>query len=335
MKHLFLVHSHITDLVATQLVKEQGLSIIDVIFLLARNHQTKFPNSLEFPYTHYPIDSFKVNLLFWKSRSKVAELDSWIDSICNGQDFIFYTPQSGMNIFYLISSHPKCNGFAYIEEGLGSYKYFEQIKNKKKESWLRNLLYDLNFKKRAPSVKHFFDLNHPKYLGCYAIGKEAFPDLKNKIVLQLPFEQKDATSNYENVIVLGPYIEYGEVPQAAFLAAYQETIEWLIDKGIQSAHIKHHPAQDKLQSIEPINKINQRFLNQIKITTIEKNVVLENIALNTNANFYLVLGSIGIYADITGNKVYSFAHKIVAKDPTFQDYLDVVPDFYLKKINFI
>ena len=335
MKHLFLVHSHITDLVAQQVVIQKKLPSTEVVFLLSRKHQSAFPCQVEFPYTHYPQDSFGVSFLFWKNRLRVENLDEWLDELSKGEDFIFYTPQSGMNYFYLITSHVNCKGFAYIEEGLGSYKTFKEIASKKKPFWLRDRWYDLNFKNRAPSIKHFFDLRHKKYLGCFAISKHAFPDLEHKTVLKLPFKKQKFKEDYQHLIVLGPYVEYGEVGQAVFLASFRDLLDWMVKNKIQNAHIKHHPAQDNEQSIAPIDEILKSYQDQISVITMGAEVVLENIAINTSAQFYIVLGSIGIYADIAGNQVFSFAHKIVEKDPSFQRFLDPLPVFFKEKIKFI
>ncbi|MFK7810818.1 MAG: polysialyltransferase family glycosyltransferase [Saprospiraceae bacterium] len=334
MKYLFYIHSHITNLVAKQIVTEKQLPVVDCLFLLARNYKSDFENSIELPYTHYPVDSFGVEVLFWKNWAKINELDQWVKNKTDNQDYIFYTPQSGFNFFYLVVNHPKCKGFAYLEEGLCSYLEEKELRNPKKEFWLRDKWYELNYKGRSKSVKHFYDLKHTKYLGCFGISEYAFPGLPKKNKLNVPFVVKNSKEHYEHVVILGQYVEYGEMTQSTLIKVMDDLFQCLVEKGIKRIHLKFHPVQEEEQSIKPIKKIIKKYDTQITVDLLGQNVVLENIAFSTDANFYIVSSSVGIYASIAGNKVYCLAKKVAALEPVFQKKIDSFPGFFQAELDY-
>ncbi len=337
MKHLFLVHSNITDIVAQQIVKQYELPVEDVIFLLARNQHSNFKNKIKFPYSHFPIDSFKVSFFFWKNWRKLKNIDNWINELTAKQAFHFYTPQSGMNVFYLITSHPLCKGFSYIEEGLASYKRFKQIKNPKANSKLRDLLYYINFKGRSKSVKHFFDLDHPKLLDSYGLSELSFPDLKKKQIIEKPFKNNklNTKAEAENILILGPYIEFGEIKKEILLEALGELFDWMFQIKIDALNIKFHPAQDESISINPILDLFSSYKNKINFNILEDHFILEKYAFENKVDFYIVISSLAIYANVSGNKVYSIAERIASKQSNYQKHIDSMPFFLHDIIEFI
>ncbi len=335
MKHLFYVHSHIVNLVAKQMIKEERIMPEDCFFLLSRNYKSDFKNAIKLPYTHYPIDSFGVQILFWKNWTRLEELNLWIERITGGNSFMFYVPQSGFNFFYLMVNHPKCQGYAYLEEGLCSYLTEDKLRSNKKYFWLRDRWYDLNFKKKAPSVKHFYDLDHRKYKGAYGISENSFPNLPRKKVLGLPFIKSKEKSVYKHIVVLGQYVEYGEMKQETLVEAMRYFCSWLIHKKITSVHVKFHPVQRDKDSILPLRSLFKSFLPDLEFVEMGPNAVLENIAISTDANFYIVSSSVGIYAGIGGNKVYCLAKKVVDLEPKFQEKIDSFPEFFKEKLIYI
>jgi hypothetical protein len=335
MKHLFYIHSNITELVARQVIEEEGYEEKDSLFLLARNHKSEFPNQIIFPYTHYPVDTFRVSFFFWKNRTKVTNLDRWLDKITEGKPFTYYTPQSGMNFFYLIISHINCKHYCYIEEGLCSYLREDELRSKKKELWIRDQLYNWNFKGRSPSVKHFYDLNHVKYLAAYGISEHSFPGLIKRKTLNLPFVKTNENNTYEHVLVLGQYVEYGEMKKETLIAVIQYLLSHLIKNKITNLHIKYHPAQKEESSIGALTNLFTEYKSQINIILMGPNTVLENIAISTGASFYIISSSVGIYSAINGNNVYCLAKKVVEVESQFQKKIDSFPDFFKSRLIYL
>ncbi len=335
MKHLFYIHSHITELVARQVIEQEGYKEKDTLFLLSRNHQSEFPNQIVLPYTHYPVDSFRVSFLFWQNRKKLAGLDRWLNEIADGQAFVYYTPQSGMNLFYLIISHQHCKQYCYIEEGLCSYLPESELLSTKKESWLRDQLYNWNFKGRAPSVKHFYDLQHAKYFAAYGISEHSFPGLTKRKILDLPFVKSNDKTTYEHVLVLGQYVEYEEMKKETLIEVIRYLLDYLYENKMTNLHVKYHPAQKEEISIGILTKLFKEYETKINVTLMAPSTVLENIAISTSASFYIVSSSLGIYSAITGNKVYCLAKKVVELEPHFQKKIDSFPGFLKSSLIYI
>lgn len=332
MKHLFYIHSSITFLVATKIVAQLDKS--DCVFLWGRNFKaTTTIKHFEFPFVHLPKEYFSATLKFWETRKKVLEMDQWLNIVTEGHDFMYYTPQSGTNFFYVLIENNGCKGYNYIEEGRGSYFSKEQLDNKKKPSALRDILYRLNFKGRSPSVKHFFDFSHNKFKAAYGLSQHTFPDLQEKVILDIPFEKKEFAGQFDYILVPEPLVEFGIVSAATYQQTIIYLMEWAIKKGLKIVHVKYHPGQK--QTIELMREIYNQYKDQVTVEEIPSDWSLEEMAVSTAANFVIITSSVGIYASLANRTVFSLAEQVIKLDPTYQKAVDDLPDFFKKELIFI
>ncbi len=332
MKHLFYIHSSITFLVATKIV--EGLDKDNCIFLWGRNFQaTTDIKHHKFPFVHLPKEYFSASIKFWETRKKVVEMDDWLAQITEGQDFFYYTPQSGTNFFYVLVENVSCKGYNYIEEGRGSYFTKKQLQNPKSNSLLRDALYQINFKGRSSSVKHFFDFDHPKFKTAYGLSQHTFPDLQDKVILDIPFQKKEFPGNYEHILVPEPIVEFGIVSEATYQQTVVYFLEWAIQKKYTTIHVKYHPGQKK--SIELMRAVYQQYKDQLTVIELPAEWSLEEMAVSTTANFVIITSSVGIYASLANRTVYSLAQQLVQLDATYQKAIDDLPDFFKKELIFI
>ena len=316
-----------------QIIEELKLNPEDCCFVLARG--MKGPDGLassDLPFVFFPKESFTVTFSFWENWTKVKELDAWLNKQAKGKDFYFYQPQSSFNIFQVINSHPLCKGFYYVEEGRSSYLTTLQLQSSSKTYFLRDWFYALNFKNRSKSLKHFFESQHPKYKGAYAISQWTFPDLPNKKQLGLPFKEKVFEEAYQKILVLEPLLEYGMLKETAWSYGLEQFLKNHVQA--ETIHYKFHPSQKKEQSIAAFETVCKAF-PEINFEQISAEVSLEEVAVSTQAEFYVITSSVGLYAMVCGRSVYSIARYMKESDPGFQKTIDELPRVYKEELKFL
>ncbi len=335
MKHLFFVHSPITKLMAYQVIKEKDYDFKDVVFLIDRiklDTSSKV-KEYQFPFRIYPINDLEVSLYFYKNWKNLSQLNHFIQEITESQNFYFYATKAQSNYFYLVINNNKCEGYYFIEEGMAAYN--EQYwHNKKKELYLRQLLYNLNFNGKVPSVKHFFDFAHSKYKGCFGLLDDAFKGFPNREILNLPFQKKDNLCNYKEIIVFDAALEFHYLSAEVLEKSIELLFQILVEKGIDKCHFKLHPAQKDI-SIGIIMSLILKFQSQITFFKIPAEIILEEIAVSSlGSSFYICTSSIGLYAHIAGRKVYSWSSFVQKFIP---DYLSKqsLPDSYQNNLTYL
>lgn len=303
------------------------------MLLWARGYSTEtdIPNQV-FPFKHLPKEDFSASLLPWKNWNKIRKLDEWLGSITDNQHFVFYTPQSGMNFFYILVSSHLCAGYCYLEEGRSSYFREAQMRNPKKSSVLKDLFYRTNFQGRSKSIKHFFDFEHVKFKTCYGISEHTFPDAPNKSIIQIPFQQKNFSEEYHRILVPEPIVEFGIVSPENYRKLMIWFMEWAVKMGVLELHVKYHPGQQ--ESVKIMQEVFREFPT-ITIKEIDKTVSLEEIAVSTSADFFIITSSVGIYSLLAGRRVYSLAKQLVNLDGSYQKAIDDLPDFFKKQLIYL
>ena len=126
MKYIFHIHSNINLLASVLIVENEKIKRKDVLFLLARGVKTDFEvNKEDIPAEVY-YHSFNVlkelkTLQFLKNSKIVEKIDDLIKGFINGDDFIYYCPNSRGPLYRGFFSHDKCSGVNYIEYGMDAY----------------------------------------------------------------------------------------------------------------------------------------------------------------------------------------------------------------------
>ncbi|MEM7102983.1 MAG: hypothetical protein AAF502_07640 [Bacteroidota bacterium] len=319
MRYLFFVNNHISHLTAKGIIKHLELKIDDCTFLTERNYEIENPlgKTLEFPFSHLP-DSFRVALGPIRLRQKIKSLDSFINTISDHQPFEIFVTQTSITYFYLIHSNPNCKGFSLIEGGLGCYnlEYLKMVSHK--AFWLRRLLYRLLYRNRVPELKYFFNIDFPKFKNCYGTNDKAFKGFKNQIVLDNPFTNDTRYKGINNVLVLDAIREFNYISSDAVKFVLTFLLEKL-KNDIEQLHFKFHPEHYRRpEDMAFYKNIFAPYQKHFTIIELDKHTVLENLIHSSDANFYVFVSSIGMYADMMGKKVFSLAKKLTERENTFK-----------------
>lgn len=322
--HVFLVHSSITYLVAREIIRNKKLITENVVFITDRNFD------MQKYCTEFRVLSFKYN---WKSNpffiSKnpfhyyrtLRGFDIHIQEITNGQEYFVYLPHTHNTIFQVLTTHPKCKGFSYIEEGTLSFLTKEEMPDSLK-SVPASLLLRICYLFRIKALQEPF---HNDYLSAYHITPGAFPFLDRKEKLDLVVEDNKGYGNMNkaHIIVYDPASKYNLTTTQAYVYAIISLLEKLIRYGNRTIYYKLHPEHIKPDDQDAfLYKELMRLYSEkagIDFVELSQDVSLEEISIFArNLTFYISISSVGIYAKINNHNVITFSNKISEVDKGFE-----------------
>lgn len=340
MKHIFLIHSHITREVAWAIIRHERIAPGDVVFVLDRKFETKEDGikvvPLDLPDEYFLI--YKNPFRGWRHLSRIRR---FIDDLSPGE-FVCYFPHTYSEFSNLIVSHPWCRGYGLMEEGLWSYFPVDRMNDVVppailgwKQRLLSRVFYLGRFKDR------FFCKDD--YLSVYCTSEKAFPGFDRKIVVDLAFpgtgdERTHHPSAVRKVIVLDSVVETRVVTEHDFMVGFDQLLEKMagrLGEG-EVVYLKRHP----YQYVKP--DFSDRLISWLKkkipaheVRELAGDVSLEKMALTGQVEFYLNVSSVSIYASRLGSKVYSYARGIGRSSPDFMRRLEQLPQVFHESVEFI
>lgn len=339
MKHIFFIHSHITEFITSSIMEFKEIPKESCIVFLDRNHNLSYDlgTTYSIPFTtstQNTTDDFSFKLLFYRNRALLAEVDSWIDRITGKEEFFYYIPNTSYKFSQLVSTHPRCRGYYLIEEGIGSYMTYEHNLTTyypQKNLLYNNLLYllkRLNFRGRLHDKVSLFNCLHPNYRGAFCYSRECFENFPNQTVLSLQYNSfsRDANETPTHIIVFDFYYENFKLSFDAFIRSHERLLERLMEQGVKKVGYKLHPKQyTHSRSKEALETLFDRYKTRMELVEIGREVSLEKIGINGDKVFYLAFSSVGIYASLFGNKVFSIYSWIEHEDPRTRNVIDGLP----------
>lgn len=336
MIHLFRVHSPLTYAMARQVARVQQLPDDAVRLVLSRNFQPPADNPfvvLPLPFSHYPVDSFAVQIAFWRSWSKVRAFDRWIDEITDGQPFYWYADHSYSSIFHLAVTHRACRGYYYHEEGAIVYRDPADWAIRKKANPLRDCLYWLNFGRRNSAQRSYFTTHIGQYLGCFGATEASFGNLAHKQIVGNPFPKRIFAEQYPCILVHDAI--YDQFPPERYLAWIELMAKDALQRGFQQIYQKFHPAQ-KTETIQRITAFLQDYLaGKAVLKNLTAADSIEEIAISQQSTLYICISSAGLYAHLGGAKVISIFERCCQDEPSMQAAAYAFPPFYKKAIEWL
>ena len=188
MKHVFLVKSWITYLVARAVVRHEKIDPADVVLLAVRGFEVDDADFkvVRLPYgptAAEPFPKLVPNLLnFLHTLPRLLRFDLFILWMTRGQPFHYYSTNTRQRYNRVITTHFRCRGYSFLESGLISYRTREDIET----------IYP---SRKTRNCDRFYYLNRigPKTYyaeGChrvYGIGSLAFPGFARRVELDHVF----------------------------------------------------------------------------------------------------------------------------------------------------
>ena len=335
--HLFLIHSHITHIVARAVIRQQQLPAGRVAFLYARGFKPAAPRpdephitSQRFDYDLVP-SSRKQRPSMLQGWKTLADIDALLGELTGARDYHLYTPQTMEHVAQVLKNSRACSGFSFIEEGLYSYCSRAEIERthppRTPRRWER-----FAYRNRIRG-SHFFD---PGNRHAYGVSDAVFPGIDGRVVLDGVFRAADPAGldGISHVLVFDSLSVYGRIAIANLLSALQRLLEMLQHQQLPTLHYKLHPAQ--LNSPEQALIETTLQCSGIPLQRLDDSLSLEGLALaRPDTRFYVNLSSVGLYAALFGAPVYSYANWVAALEPAFQHYIDLTPRVFSEHVQML
>ena len=337
MQHLFYVHSAITLLLARAVIQHEGLDAGRIAWLTDRG--VTVPN--------VPAERvLEVSDWQWQSLSHRAQnadllrrLDDWLSTRFGDAPFRCYLPHHLLRTLRAVISHPRCAGYAYLEEGLDSYQPLAQLADIHQLSppgLPARLAHRIKFHGRIPAERAFLRPESTRFHGAYCLSPEAFPDLPagRKTVLPSPFQRRPEYAHYRHVLAPSPESEVGYYPLADQLLVVERLLRALAARGVAGLHVKYHPRQLRPGGSAPaFRALFERLSDLLPVTEIAPDHSLEEIAVSSGATFYVGTSSVGLYAAVSGCPVYSYAPWLTAQNSVYRTVEDRMPPAFRRLVN--
>lgn len=332
MKHVFFVHSHVTWLVSQGVIRHHEIATKDVLFVCSRGYEPPFN---EFERIQFPDRNWLQPWRPDKWADDKHDLGRFVDQVSQQSDFCWYLPHTGFPFFTPLISHPRCQGFNLIEEGIGSYFTPRALTKSLQRAtacmpgwkgWVYRFWYLLHPPKMADS----------RYLFAYGCTEEAFPGYARKIKVDLVGTPPSAREHIGVVLVFDNLVEAGLVDEMSFGSCVDEALQILATQGEKTVHYKLHPGQYIDQRYLPglHKRLNSNPYN-IKLIELPADYCLELLATTGQPEFYVFTSSVGYYAAISGCRVFSIASLLAERNPRYRILLKTIPEIMSRRIVFI
>ncbi len=321
MKHLFVVHSGITCIVAKQYIKDTNISFDDCLFITRRN--IKIPEYIS-NYTkniiNYPQDILEkgddrifVNNNPIHGLKNIKLLEDKINLFFCGHNFSLYLPNTAScDLMSALVTMKTCSEYYLFEEGVGQYIKREKLKTKQIIGMNPILFKILRyiFPRFYKIRDEHYSMSSNKYVGHIAISEDAFPEYHGKkIVINCPFDKISIDFKADVVLSIDAGIlHYIDNKNTNML--YHKLAKIFNEKGYEKIAYKFHP--DFYEKMDVLNKyrilLKDIFGHDIK--EIGSDISLENYIITCKADFYSDHSSVGFYVSKYGIKNYSYYNLI-------------------------
>lgn len=335
-KYLFVVHSSITLRMARAIISEYGWPGEACIFLIDRGFGVEEDDIETLDITNCFIEPIR-----WKERKDLRSICRknryslrLLNTLLNEKvatEYHLFLPHSNAYAYQALIRHPLCRRYAFVEEGMLSYRtYFYNYTNQ--PAFLKRILLQciirLCLGRDFQAFPEWFEHQDHKYNGCYGISEHTFPTLpKNKKhIVPAPFVYRPEYAEIRHFMVAGPWIEKGYCKVPEYRQMKRALFLYWIAEGIEVIHVKFHPRQyHEGGSIPLFRSIAAEFADRVTLIELPPEASPEEVAYSSQADFYLLHSSSTIYASQFGCRVYSYAETVRKHWPASREFVDHLP----------
>lgn len=297
MKHLFVVHSGITALVASMTIGHLGLDAAEVTILTGRGMNSDFG--------YRGLEIHDLGRLWYgrnviRFRRQLAAFDRAVEELVGRQEFAAYLPGLYTEQMYALASHRLCRTTALLEEGSGSYT--AKTRQYSRRTTGHALAARMAGWGRFPP--HESDQS-ARLHAAYCLSAEAFPDwpAERKHVLDFAIPAGALQACPFDVVFTGETIpERGRASLDEYERVMAEAASALRARGFSKFGIKFHPNNDEA--------VRERLTARLSVGTGNLTVIppgewLEKWMGPSGPLFVGATSSVLHYAVLTGGRAVS------------------------------
>ncbi|MFC7338094.1 hypothetical protein ACFQY0_12950 [Haloferula chungangensis] len=332
MKHLFFVHSFASYHCALRVIDYEGLEGEDCVFVCARDFVCPNPP----PNSVQTIARFRQTMGMLSLREVLRgirsgkDADKEISKLAGANGFHAYIPHSYYAPIQWALSHPLCEGYSYIEEGLTSYYGLKEIAKAyppRKPPYKAGVACRILFGKRTPKIFTFFQEGYTKVYGFF---DTSFPSWKRRHTVGPPehmARKRDRAKNQCPLLVFDTLVELGMCSADVLEKALSDFLEILVDSGVHELRYKLHPGQLE-ESRESVSRVFGAFSERVSFEELARSVSLEQIFHEEDCDVYVFNSAAGMYAAQAGQRVFTINELVSQYDPEYSEKVSRFPAIY-------
>jgi hypothetical protein len=298
-KHIFLIHSNITAVMAFSIINYLKINYEDVVFLYKRI------KGFDVDIKSYNIDELiKIKAEHNKINrfQKIIQIDKLIaDLVSPYKKFSLYLPNYHEVFTHIMATNRHCVKVNFMEEGAVTYqepeiRYALHIKL----SFLQRLGWFFRVEK---GISYFPKDKKADY---YAISQDAFTDVESRFIIPV------YRPNFINTISVeagsafflpDSVVENKAVSIDYFVTRIEKFIIWLKNNSLKKVYLKFHPVQSTQVKDLIINKLNE---NDINVVLLKDDEILEYVFANAKQlKIVGFISSLLVYGVMNNQEVFT------------------------------
>lgn len=267
----------------------------------------------------------------FRAMEEINRFDRFIQSAVAGRHFACLLSHSSDILSQLLISHPLCDAFYYIEEGLTSItggKIGIQ-RNRPVKKIVNRFKCQAFYGGRMNRHSELYLPEHPKYDGCFALttyGFNGFPRRKQLSMNQLqPLEKTGA----DIVVLLDSHYIIGNCNLEEYIASLHDVTAELIH-GEKRIAVKFHPNENDPDRKHQIIRALSEFNHPTTVSELPAGFVAERLDYHEETLIVVGASSLGLYLSQRGFKTVSFARHLAAHSARFSQVATSLPEVFLR-----
>jgi hypothetical protein len=289
MKHVFVIHSSITDAMAQAVIDFLELSPSNCVFWCERG---AVPSRWADRHHQFPKDSISSNEGDW------GVVSDFVGRVCGGESFIFYPPHLGNYSWQRAVGMASCTGYYWLEEGMLAYnvvydKWYPRRNNA--VIFARHWLRSLSHARQRQSPVSAWDVRQ-KYRGVYCSSNMAFEGFPGRQVVDGVLKALPDSDRWRgsHIVALPP------------LTTPQQNKQFSLAAGSMGERLQHCSGQkyyrfhpDQVRHSETAAGWRRVLEDEWGLEQMNPRDQVDNIVHNTPCTVHLCDSSVGVYA-LTG-----------------------------------
>ena len=329
MKNVFYIHSHVTLAVSLGIIEKNKIDKKDIVFLLGRGFiysNNKIDNIVAIPHDIQSVVNIKSHNILGLILG-IIRFDKWVNSFCSNCYYL-YIPHSRLPVARGLSTHKKCKGFSYIEEGLLSYSNygFGSDKKDKLGPIIRSALLPW---RRFSSLKYY----NSSYQNLFGLNDDAFHGRErvkrvDGLFYYSPCLDNISFTEQSSVFVLQNIGPMSSIATAVYVSVIIDELKRQSNNG-NSIYYKLHPEQ-YFRSESDFFRGLMKCYGAIELG---ENVSIEALSIkNPNITLVSLVSSVFFYIpkDVLSRSVFLFKQFSLYASKEAEEYFVLFPDKYKK-----
>jgi len=246
--------------------------------------------------------------------------------LTGGRSFDCFIHHSKDPFSQLLSNHPLCRNYFYIEEGFTALTggAFGWPKKRRLQKLVWNLRSRIFYQGSINRHRDFFDTSAPKYGGVFALSKGGFKNFPGRVQLNPWGVTLAIPLPASLVIFLDSQYLLKNCTEEDYVTALCDSLRVIAGSG-KSAAIKFHPAERDQARKQRVMKA-VRALGEIDtLIELPASFVGERMEFSADAMVVVGTSAIGLYLGERGFQTFTFAPRIAPTSAKYAKVMGEIP----------